>query len=71
MLKALKLLGVELGKAKSGSHQSVYRTRADGKVLVSAVVLGKKEIPRGTLTSVLKQLEIPREDFVRARDGKL
>jgi predicted RNA binding protein YcfA (HicA-like mRNA interferase family) len=35
-------------------------------VLSTVVVLGKREIPRGTLRSILRQLDISLNDFLKA-----
>jgi hypothetical protein len=38
----------------------------DGRILSAPVVLGKREIPRGTLRSILVLLEISLDDFLEA-----
>ena len=64
VVSALGRLGCYPGKAKSSSHQSFHRRISDGRVVTAPVVLGKKEVPRGTLRSILALLEIPAEQFM-------
>jgi predicted RNA binding protein YcfA (HicA-like mRNA interferase family) len=60
-------LGCYAGKAKRSSHQSYHRVDPVTKRVLSApVVLAKKEIPRGTLRSILTLLDISLEDFLDA-----
>ena len=65
LVNAIQRLGAYPGKSKSGSHASYHR-QTDNGILTATVVLGKAEIPKGTLSSILKQLSIPIEDFLRA-----
>ena len=61
----LKRLGCEpRGKGKGGSHVAYQRRRADGRMLVASVILGRKAMPKGTLSSILASLEIPHSDFL-------
>ena len=61
VVSALKRLGFKRGKAGKGSHQSYVRGSA-----VVIVIEGKKEIPRGTLKSILQQAGVSEEEFLRA-----
>ena len=50
---------------------SMYRDRPDGTKDVTVVVLGKKEIPRGTLRDILKLGDISDDEFLGAlRKGR-
>ena len=65
-LKALERLHVYRGPVKKGSHQSVYRDIPGGGRRVAVVVLGKREIPKGTLRNILRLLEISPKEFLAA-----
>ena len=54
-----KRKGFEEGKKTRGSHRSYIKGSK-----VATVVLGKKEIPRGTLRSILAQAGISEEVFL-------
>lgn len=47
----------------SGSHATLKRPRPDGGHTVVVVVLGKKEIPRPTLKSILAQAGLGEAEF--------
>jgi predicted RNA binding protein YcfA (HicA-like mRNA interferase family) len=64
IITALKRAGFESGKKTRGSHQALKRKRADGKHDVAIVVLGKKEVPNGTLQGILTQAGISYEEFL-------
>ena len=49
-----------------GSHLSMYRGRPDGAKDVTVIMLGKKEIPRGTLRSILRLGNVSESEFLRA-----
>ena len=49
----------------------MYRQRPDGAKDVTVVVLGRKEIPRGTLRDILGLASVSDEEFLRAlRKGR-
>ncbi len=52
--------------ATGGSHHTMYRWRLDGTKDVVTVTLGKREIPRGTLRSFLRQAGVPLRTFIKA-----
>ena len=60
---ALERLGAYVGKRGRGSHAPYHKDAGDGRILTAVVVLDKKEMPKGTLRSILTSLEIPIEDF--------
>jgi predicted RNA binding protein YcfA (HicA-like mRNA interferase family) len=51
------------GKSKRGSHQ-VFIKYSSGKKFIVPVPVGKKEIPRGTLSSILRLAGISRDRFL-------
>ena len=65
ILRALLRLGCTEGKRQATSHRAVRRQMPDGRILSRQLVMGKRELPRGTLKSILSGLEIPLEDFLR------
>ena len=65
LIAAIERLGAFPGKKTSGSHASYHRQTENG-ILTATVVLGKREIPRSVVRSILKQLQISVEDFVGA-----
>ena len=62
-IAALKRLGAYPGKMKGGSHVSFHRELEDGKVVTAVMVVGRREMRKGTLQAILPSLEIPLEDF--------
>ena len=62
---ALERLGFIPRKTSKGSHRSYCGIMPDGTVRVAIVVLGKKEIPRGTLDSILNQAGVSLEEFLK------
>jgi predicted RNA binding protein YcfA (HicA-like mRNA interferase family) len=54
-----KRKGFTEGKKTRGSHRSYIKDNR-----VATVVLGKKEMPRGTLKSILAQAGISEEEFL-------
>ena len=64
IVAALKRAGFESGRKTGGSHQSFERKRADDRHDVAIVVLGKKEVPNGTLRGILTQAGISYEEFL-------
>lgn len=65
IVRALNRLGCILLKAKGGSHQS-FRREAGGRVLIGVVVVGKRQVPGGSLRNILTSLEITLEEFLDA-----
>ncbi len=51
---------------QKGSHAKFARQTADG--LVTAIVPRKREIPVGTLRSILNQAHVNPEDFISLRE---
>jgi predicted RNA binding protein YcfA (HicA-like mRNA interferase family) len=64
-VKALERLGFEKAHTK-GSHLTMRRDRADGGTDVLVIVLDRKQLPRGTLASALRQGRVSVEEFVNA-----
>ena len=63
-MSTLERLGCYAGKAKKGSHLSIHRDKLDGHTLTSVLVLGRRQVPKGTLKSILVGLDIPLEEFL-------
>ena len=63
---ALERLGFEQARAAIGSHQMYRRRRADGGEDAIVVPLGKREIKRWTLKSMLRTGNLTLEEFERA-----
>ena len=66
MVAALIRLGCYPCRAASGSHQFFARQLPDGSTASAPVVLGKRQIKRGTARSTLRLLQISEDDFDRA-----
>ena len=64
IITALQRAGFELARKTKGSHQALKRRRAGGGHDVAVVVLGRKEIPEGTLRGILKQANVEYEEFL-------
>ena len=62
LVSALERLGCYQGRTGKGSHVIYFRKLPD-RTLVSPVVLGRSEVPRGTLKKILDLLEISPEEF--------
>lgn len=64
LIRALVRLGFQRDAAKrAGSHLTLTRARSRGIVDVAVVVQGKREVPVGTLTSILRIANVDRDDF--------
>ena len=63
---ALERLGCYYTKSGSSSHRTYRRQLPDGTILRAPIVLGKREVKRGTLRSILRLLQISETDFDRA-----
>jgi predicted RNA binding protein YcfA (HicA-like mRNA interferase family) len=49
--------------SQRGSHAK-FRSRILGKVVTVIVPMGQKEMPSGTLRSIIHQSELPKERFL-------
>jgi len=66
-MSALLRLGfVPDSNPSGGSHLSMYRQRPEGTKDVTVIILGRKDIPRGTLRSILKLGNVSESEFLRA-----
>ena len=71
LVAALHRLGFFDGPAKGSSHVSMWRPRAGGGKDVTSVVIGKKEVSRGTLKGILELGHVTQTEFVDAlRKGR-
>lgn len=67
LIRALVRLGFQRDAVKrAGSHLTLTRARGRGIVDVAVVVQGKREVPVGTLTSILRIANVERDDFLAA-----
>lgn len=57
------------GTGHSGSHRTYYRRREAALSQTVAIVLGKREIPTGTLRSYARQLGITFEELIAWLDA--
>jgi len=64
VIGALHRGGFEKARRSKGSHQTLRRPREGGETDVTVVPIGKKEIPRGTLRSILKLANVTIEEFL-------
>jgi len=65
IISALKKDGFQpRGKSKRGSHQVFVKYLLVEQKFIVPVPLGKKEIPRGTLSSILRLSGLSRERFI-------
>jgi len=65
IVSALKKDGFQpRGKSKRGSHQVFVKYLLVGRKFIVPVLLGKKEIPRGTLSSIIRLAGLSRERFI-------
>lgn len=64
IVNALKRAGCTEAKTKgNGSHLAMVRVTEERKY-VTVVVLGKKEVPRGTLKDILEKAGLTVEEFI-------
>jgi predicted RNA binding protein YcfA (HicA-like mRNA interferase family) len=64
IINALLRCGFELTGRRGKNHQTLKRPRADGRPDVTVVPIGKKEIPKGTLDSILKLANLGYDEFL-------
>ena len=65
LIRVLERAGFKRGLKSSGSHQVFLKHLPDNTTITTVVVLGKKEIPRGTLKDILGRARLSDEEFVR------
>ena len=64
IIKALLRCGFELTGRRGKNHQTLKRPRAEGRPDVTVVPIGKREIPKGTLDSILELANVDYDDFL-------
>ncbi len=64
IINALIRCGFELTGRSGKGHQTLKRPRADGRPDVTVVPMGKKEVPKGTLDSILQLANLEYDDFL-------
>lgn len=64
IINALLRCGFELTGRASKNHQTLKRERPGGRPDVTVVPIGKREVPKGTLDSILKLANLDYDDFL-------
>jgi predicted RNA binding protein YcfA (HicA-like mRNA interferase family) len=64
IIRALIRCDFEPTGRTSKNHQTLKRPRSDGAHDVTVVPMGKKEIPKGTLDSILQLAKLDYDDFL-------
>jgi len=64
IINALLRCGFELTGRRGKNHQTLKGTLSDATHDVTVVPLGEKEIPKGTLDSILKLANLDYEEFL-------
>ncbi|MBC8521440.1 MAG: type II toxin-antitoxin system HicA family toxin [Methanomicrobia archaeon] len=64
IIKALKKGGFEYApKRGKGSHMALYKIDENGRKLL-VIVPKRRELPKGTLLSILQQANLSKDDFI-------
>lgn len=63
IIKALKRAGFKPARKSKGRHQTFVKETKERKI-ITVVVLGEKEVPRGTLKKILKLAKLSKEEFL-------
>ncbi len=63
--QALARLGFTRKDTSGGSHQSWIKSKPAGGHWVAIVPAGKRELPRGTLKSILDQAGLTENEFLK------
>jgi predicted RNA binding protein YcfA (HicA-like mRNA interferase family) len=64
IINALLRCGFELARKSKKNHQTLKRRRPDGRHDVTVVPIWEKEVPKGTLDSILKLANLDYDDFL-------
>jgi len=64
IVNALQRAGFAPARNAVGDHQVFTRDSAGGRRLTVIVLIGQREVPRGTLRSILKQAEMSVDEFI-------
>ncbi len=64
IINALLRGGFELAHKSKKGHQTLKRLRPDDGHDVTVVPLGKKEIPRGTFSNILRLANVDLDEFM-------
>ena len=62
LVSALERLGCYQGRTGKGSHV-IYFRKLPNRTVTAAVVLGRNQVPKGTLRRILDSLEISPDEF--------
>jgi len=63
IIAALKRAGFSPSRKSSGTHQAFVKDIDNQKITV-IVVLGKSEVPKGTLASIIRQTKMSKKEFL-------
>lgn len=63
VIRALERAGFRPVRRSRGAHLAMSK-RVGDRVVTTVVVLGKREVPRGTLRNILRLAELSNEQFV-------
>ncbi len=66
VIRALRRLGCYQVPKANGSHSLYKRDLPDGRTVMTVVIVGRQEVPKGTLRRILQELEITADEFRRA-----
>ena len=65
VIRVLKRAGFEYApKRGKGSHTALYKIDGEGRKLL-VIVPKRRELPKGTLLSILQQANLSKDDFIR------
>jgi len=64
IVNALRRAGFVPARGAVGDHQAFVRDLPDGRRLTAIVLIGQREVPRGTLRKILQQAELSVEEFM-------
>jgi predicted RNA binding protein YcfA (HicA-like mRNA interferase family) len=64
IVQALERAGFAPARRSRGSHQAFVRTLPDGTKRITVVVVGKHEVPRGTLLGIVKRAGLTVDEFL-------
>ena len=65
IINALRRAGFVPARDAVGDHQAFVRDLPDGRRLTVIVLIGQREVPRGTLRNILRQAEMNIEQFMQ------
>jgi predicted RNA binding protein YcfA (HicA-like mRNA interferase family) len=64
IINALQRAGFRPARDAAGDHQAFVRDLPDGRRITTIVLIGEREVPRGTLRKILRLAEMTVDEFV-------